>query len=103
MEKCLGNGNNSIQQEEVERIIDAHAAPGCSIAIASPTETLSFSVGHYDGADGPEVSPRTVYDVASVSKLFTTALALRLHEKGTLSINDRCADYLENFQRIPME
>lgn len=80
--------------------LDDGAAPGGAVALLTPdAEPAYFAHGHFADADSLPVTPSTVYDLASVTKLFTTALILRLHEQKRLSIYDACAQYLPNFQR----
>ena len=81
-----------------EQLVKDRAAPGCQLALFSRGTTQSFAYGHFSDSQSPEVTPDTVYDVASISKLFTTALVLRLHEAGELSIFDQCSNYLDNFR-----
>lgn len=83
---------------EVAYWIDSGASPGCALVLGSPDSKDSpFAYGHYAGPGSQPVTTDTMYDLASVSKLFTTALILQLHEQGHLSINDRCSLYLPNF------
>src|SRR5258708_17613305 len=89
---------SSVTFAEIDELIASKAAPGCSVAVDESGSVEMRSFGNIDGPDSQEVNERTVYDLASVSKLFTTALILRLHEAGRLSIDDRCADYLPHFQ-----
>lgn len=86
--------------QEVAHWIDAGAAPGCAITLSSSdrAQQESFAYGYFASPDSATVTTDTVYDLASVSKLFTTALILRLHEQGRLSVHDRCASYLPNFR-----
>jgi CubicO group peptidase (beta-lactamase class C family) len=64
----------------------------------SPGEHFEFSAGAYSDTDLRRVDVFTPYDVASVTKLFTTALILRLHDRGALDINDRMERYLPRFE-----
>jgi CubicO group peptidase (beta-lactamase class C family) len=81
-----------------KQLVDDGAVPGCELALFSHGDLRSFAYGRFSNHQSPQVTTDTVYDVASVSKLFTTALILRLHEAGKLSIFDQCANYLDNFQ-----
>jgi len=87
-----------VTPEAVEQYLAAGAAPGCEVALSSQAMSESFALGHFSDEGSEAVTTDTLYDVASISKLFTTALILRLHEHGALSIDDRCADYLDNFK-----
>ncbi|NUT52836.1 MAG: serine hydrolase, partial [Saccharothrix sp.] len=59
------------------------------------------------GADGAELPPDqripmredTIFDMASLSKLFTTAVAMRLVERGDLDLDAPAARYLPEFGR----
>lgn len=86
--------------EEIAHWIDHGAMPGGAVALLSlDAAPAYFAHGYFADKASPLVAPDTMYDVASVTKLFTTALVLRLHEHGGLSVFDRCGSYLENFQR----
>ncbi|SFK86461.1 serine hydrolase domain-containing protein [Streptomyces pini] len=77
------------------------------------TVALHEAIGHavrysaYDEATGTGVelpageqvpaTPETVYDLASVSKLFTAILAVRQMERGALELEGRVASYLPEF------
>lgn len=84
--------------QQIEQIINDGAAPGCAVVLHCGSKTDVFACGSFNGPGSPAVTPQTVYDLASVSKLFTTALVLRAHERGLLSIHDRCSLYLDNFR-----
>ena len=83
----------------VAQLLDDGTAPGGAIALLQPdAKPAYFAHGHFAGASSQIVTPDTIYDVASITKLFTTALVLRLHEQNKLSIYDACGLYLPNFQ-----
>lgn len=82
---------------KIERIIKNGAAPGGSLSIISNNEIKSLAFGYFDDSNQNLVTPHTLYDLASISKLFTTALILRLQESDQLSIEDHCSKYLANF------
>lgn len=94
----MSTRKHAVIPEAVEHYIASGAAPGCEVALSSPATSESFALGYFSDASSEAVTTDTLYDVASISKLFTTALVLRLHEHGALSIDDRCADYLDNFK-----
>jgi CubicO group peptidase (beta-lactamase class C family) len=84
--------------EEIERLIHDGAAPGCSVTANTNGRTVSRAYGHYSDQASPQVTPHTVYDLASITKMFTTAIILQLHESGKLSIYDTGAKFLDNFR-----
>ncbi len=50
--------------------------------------------------DGREASPRTIFDLASVTKLFTGLCLMSLREEGKLDFSRRVADYCPAFSRL---
>src|SRR5207237_5260274 len=49
-------------------------------------------------ADDPiEATPDTLYDLASLSKLFTTTVVMRLVEQGKLALDEPVATWLPEF------
>lgn len=90
--------NKGVPLKKIEQLVQTGMAPGCSISIITNSGELeSSSFGYLDNERSEVVTPHTVYDLASISKLFTTAVVLKLHEAGKLSIDDPCSKYLDNF------
>lgn len=73
------------------------AFPGCSIVILKDGLVVydkNFGSTNYEG--GNAVNENTVYDLASVTKMLGTGLALmKLVDEGKLSIQAKLGDYLE--------
>lgn len=81
----------------VERAIAEHAMPGCQIVVLHKgRKVLDRTYGHLtydDGADA--VTPETVYDLASLTKVTATTLAvMKLVDEGKLKIDDKLSKYL---------
>lgn len=81
----------------VQRAIDAHATPGCQIAVMHKGRLVfNRAYGHltYDSIAEP-VSTSTLYDLASLTKVCATTLAvMRLYDEGKIALDDRLAKYL---------
>lgn len=92
--------NKGVPLKEIVQIIDSGATPGCSISVVSKTDKLeTVSFGYSDNSNNIKVTPHTIYDLASITKLYTTAIVLQLHESDRLSIDDPCSKYLDNFSK----
>lgn len=74
--------------------IHAHE-PGVAIFIYQPGK-ISFKKGYGLANVKTEkpITPRTLFELASVSKTFTATAVLILHDRGKLSIDDEIAKYL---------
>jgi CubicO group peptidase (beta-lactamase class C family) len=88
----------------LDEAIAAHAFPGCAFGVlASGQVLLSDARGRftYDEA-APAVTPETVYDIASITKVAsTTAAAMLLHQRGQLDLNTPLGALLPCFTAKP--
>lgn len=81
----------------VQHAIDAHATPGCQIAVMHKGRlVLNRAYGQltYDRGSA-EVTTSTLYDLASLTKVCATTLAvMKLIDQGKISLGDRLSRYL---------
>jgi CubicO group peptidase (beta-lactamase class C family) len=71
--------------------------PGCVVLIAHGDDLLlhmAYGTTAYDAAYSQPVRHETIYDVASLTKVFTATAALRLYDTGLLDIEAPAAVYL---------
>ena len=80
--------------------IASHVFPGCAFGVlAAGDVVVTDALGRftYDEAS-PAVTPETVYDVASITKVVsTTAAAMLLHRRGLLHLDTLLGDLLPGF------
>lgn len=80
----------------VKRAIDQKAMPGCQVLIAKNGRIMyqkSFGKHTYDKS--PKVKDDHLYDIASVTKIAATTLAImKLTETGRIQLDDTLSDYL---------
>lgn len=84
----------------LEEAIAAHAFPGCAFGVLAQNEiVLLDSLGRFTYEnDSPLVAPNTIYDVASLTKVVaTTAVAMRLFQRGQLDIDTPLGEVLPAF------
>lgn len=84
----------------VEDAIAKHAMPGCVVLIAKNGK-LAFqrSYGNYTySPSSTSVNPNTAYDLASLTKVCATTLAvMKLYDEGKLDLKKKISDYLTEF------
>lgn len=84
----------------LEQAIGERAFPGAAYGVLLDGAIVEIdSVGRctYDPAS-PEVTPDTVFDLASLTKVMvTTALAMRLYDRGAISLDERLGKILPGF------
>jgi CubicO group peptidase (beta-lactamase class C family) len=79
--------------------LDAHQIPGAAVAVVVDGRLhLSKGYGYADLASQRPVTPMTVFDVGSVSKLFTYTAVMQLVEQGRLDLHADVNQYLTRFQ-----
>lgn len=77
-------------------IMDRHAIPGLAVGITLEGETFTYVAGTADPAEGTPVTRETLFELGSVSKLFTVALAALAEQRGHLSLDDRVEDHVDS-------
>jgi CubicO group peptidase (beta-lactamase class C family) len=80
--------------------IAAHAFPGCAFGVLAGGEiVLHDALGQFTYDEGaPAVSPQTIFDVASLTKVVsTTAAAMLLFQDGQLELETPLGDLLPGF------
>jgi CubicO group peptidase (beta-lactamase class C family) len=84
----------AVVDDYMEDLVGDPNGPGCAIGIARGGE-LEYLQGYGKARIGGENwSVGTVGAVGSVSKTFTAAAALLMHERGDINVNERVRDYL---------
>jgi CubicO group peptidase (beta-lactamase class C family) len=80
--------------------IAAHAFPGCAYGVLARGEiVLHDACGNFTYEEvSPLVTPDTIYDLASVTKVVaTTAMAMLLYQRGLLDLDTLLGDILPAF------
>ena len=84
----------------LRRALAEHAFPGAAVAVTSRGKLVALGgIGRFTyEPDSPEVTPETIYDLASVSKVMaTTTAAMILYERGVLDLDAAVAGVIPEF------
>ena len=80
----------------VEQLLKKKASPGCRVLVLKDGKTVfdkAYGFLNYDKLKS--VNDSTVYDIASITKIASTTLAvMKLYESGQLHLNKSLKDYL---------
>lgn len=70
--------------------------PGCQVLAAKDGKIFYHrAIGYYDGYKSARIDTNTLYDVASLTKVLATTLAvMRLYEQGKIRLDKTVGDYL---------
>lgn len=95
---------NEVVFAKIDSLFDAHYSPnetGAAFAIIQNGATsYKRSTGLANVEHGVAISDSTVFNIASVSKQFTTYLALLLEEEGKISFQDDIRMYLPELSHL---
>lgn len=96
---------NSLLLTKIDSLFHSHFKadkPGCAFAIIRDGKTIFKKVeGMANLEHGQSITDSTVFNIASVSKQFTTYLALLLEEEGKLSFQDDIRTHLPELNHLP--
>jgi CubicO group peptidase (beta-lactamase class C family) len=84
----------------LETAIAERAFPGCAFGVTAAGKiVMNDALGRFTYDDhAPNVAPRTIYDVASLTKVVaTTAAAMLLNQRGVLDLETPLAELLPGF------
>jgi len=86
--------------EVIERGIAEWRFPGAVCVVARGKEIVhrkAYGSTMYDDPDSKPVTLDTIYDIASITKVFTATALLRLVDQGVMNLEDRLARYFPEF------
>ena len=75
-------------------IIKDYGIPGLVVGVTRRGEHSFYSAGLASRADNRPVTPDTLFELGSISKVFNVTLAALAEKRGKLSLDDRVAHYL---------
>lgn len=86
----------------VNAAISAQAIPGCQIVVLhNGCRVFDRAYGHFSyDLDSPEVTSQTIYDLASLTKVTATTLAvMKLVDDGKIKIDDKLSKHLSYLKK----
>jgi CubicO group peptidase (beta-lactamase class C family) len=88
---------NKIEARVLE-LMRAHNVPGVSIGLIINGHEHYISLGVTSIENPLEVTPETIFQLASISKTFTATLAMKMIEQGQLELDAPIQKYLPDFR-----
>lgn len=79
---------------------ETHIMPGLSMACGTADKAITALGGLQDEDTGTSLTADSIFDLASLSKLFTALLVMRLKEEGRLDLNRPVTDYAPRFVHL---
>ena len=93
--------NDEIRHILVERIDDFHQSVGIVVGVIEPSGRRIVSYGTFGKEDRRPVDGETVYEIGSITKVFTSLLLADMVQRGEVSLKDPVAKYLPPEVKVP--
>lgn len=81
-------------KDRLAELAHEHRVPGASLAIWSGSELVEDACGVANVATGVEVSEDTLFQIGSITKLYTATLVMQLVEQGLIELDSPVCRYL---------
>lgn len=100
---CLGSQSalaelRQVVDAAVEPVMHTYSIPGMAIAISHRGQQHFFEYGVASRESGRAVNRHTLFELGSISKLFTATLGAYAEARGTLNLSDNASQYLPALQ-----
>ncbi|MCH4812339.1 class C beta-lactamase [Vreelandella neptunia] len=94
--------SDTVQSADIEALVNdtiaplmaEHRIPGMSVALSINGQQHYFNYGLANQEDGTSVTDETLFELGSVSKIFTGALAGYAQASGALALSDSASQHL---------
>ncbi|MEV0056516.1 serine hydrolase domain-containing protein [Saccharopolyspora shandongensis] len=84
-------------QENLAALLAEHQVPGAAIAVLADGEVIDHAAGLVNKAIRVESTVDSVFQIGSITKVWTTTLAMQLVDEGKLDLDRPVVDYLPEF------
>ena len=88
----------SAWRERLVELTARHRVPGATLGILSGGATTSTGTGLLSRATGVEVTPGSLFQIGSITKVWTATLVMQLVDEGLLDLDAPVADLLPGFR-----
>lgn len=85
-------------QSYAESLIDRHQIPAVSLAVLSNNQCYSAAAGILNIDTGVEANTDSIFQIGSITKVFTTSLIMQLVDEGRVDLDTPVKLYLRDFQ-----
>src|SRR3954462_8893411 len=85
-------------QERLALLADKHDVPGATLAILDGEEVGEAAYGVLNIRTGVEVTPDALFQIGSITKVWTATLVMQLVDEGKLDLDAPVVTYLPDFK-----
>ncbi|GAB6899222.1 serine hydrolase domain-containing protein [Kineosporia succinea] len=85
-------------QTELPRLLSLHGVPGASVAVTWRSHTFEVSAGVINTGTRVPVTPDALFQIQSITKLFTATLVMQLVDEGLVRLDEPVQTYVPGFR-----
>ncbi|MEU3767865.1 serine hydrolase [Amycolatopsis keratiniphila] len=85
-------------RENFAVLLDRHRIPGAAIAVLADGEIVEYAAGVLNTSTGVESTKDSVFQVGSITKVWTITLIMQLVDEGLVDLDRPVRDYLPEFR-----
>jgi CubicO group peptidase (beta-lactamase class C family) len=90
-----------IRQMLVDRIDVQQQSVGIVVGLITPQGRRVIAYGHLEKGDSHPVDGESIFEIGSVTKVFTSLLLSQMVQRGEMALNDPVAKYLPGIVKFP--
>src|SRR5882757_3256873 len=83
--------------QRLSELLADNTVPGAAVAVAAGDEVAEAAAGVLSKATGVEATSDSVFQVGSITKVWTATLVMQLVDEGKLDLDAPVRDYLAEF------
>jgi CubicO group peptidase (beta-lactamase class C family) len=91
-------GNLPAVQAALDTLAARHRVPGAMLSVYDGERTVDLVTGVTNVETGVEVTPDTLFQIGSITKVYTASLLMRLVDQGKLDLDAPIRRYLPSFE-----
>jgi D-alanyl-D-alanine-carboxypeptidase/D-alanyl-D-alanine-endopeptidase len=91
----------AVRQMLVNRIDVEHRSVGIVVGLLTPQGRRIVTYGHLEKGDSHPLDGDTIFEIGSMSKVFTSLLLAQMVQRGEMALNDPVAKYLPDTVKVP--
>jgi CubicO group peptidase (beta-lactamase class C family) len=84
--------------EQLPTLIEKYNVPGAAVAVLADGEVVDSAAGVLSKATGVEATPDSVFQIGSITKLWTSTLVMQLVDEGKVDLDVPVRKYLPEFK-----
>ena len=85
-------------EQNLARVLAEHEVPGAAAAVYANGDVVDHAAGILNKATGVDASTDSLFQIGSITKVWTTTLVMQLVDEGKLDLDTPIRTYLPDFQ-----